>query len=105
MLRSSASVIVREASGSDCVRSEGPPEAPRLLGIFASWRLQAYGYTLAAFYAACLLYMYWLGAWLVNIKGVPIYHDFTNIWVAATQALHGKATAVYDQATQMKAQE
>ena len=91
--------------GRDRVGPEPRPEPPRLLGIFASWRLQAYGYTLAAFYAACLVYVYWLGAWLVNTSGVPLYHDFTNIWVAVTEALHGKAAAVYDQAAQMKAQE
>src|ERR1700738_978794 len=91
--------------GRDRVGPEPRPEPPRLLGIFASWRLQAYGYTLAAFYAACLVYVYWLGAWLVSARGVPLYHDFTNIWVAATEALHGKAAAVYDQAAQMKAQE
>ena len=80
-------------------------KSPRPLGIFASWRLQAYGYTLATFYIGCLVYVYWLGAWLVSASGVPLYHDFTNIWVAATEALHGKAAAVYDQAAQMKAQE
>jgi arabinofuranan 3-O-arabinosyltransferase len=94
-----------EASGSVRVGPEPRLEPPRLLGIFASWRLQAYGYTLAVFYAACLAYVYWLGAWLVNTSGVPLYHDFTNIWVAGTQALHGNAAAVYDQAAQMKAQE
>src|SRR4051812_14917083 len=55
---------------------------PGLLGIFVRWRLLAYGYTLAAFYAACLVYVYWLGVWLVNASGAPLYHDFTNIWVA-----------------------
>ena len=76
-----------------------------LLGIFVSWRLQAYGYTLAVFYTVCLAYMYWLGVWLVNAEGVPTYHDFTNIWVASTQAVHGRAAQVYDQAVQAKAQE
>ena len=94
-----------EASGSVRAGPEPRLEPPRLLGIFASWRLQAYGYTLAVFYAACLAYVYWLGAWLVNSSGVPLYHDFTNIWIAGTQALHGKAAAVYDQAAQMAAQE
>jgi uncharacterized membrane protein YraQ (UPF0718 family) len=93
------------AAGDVRAGREPRPEAPRLLGIFASWRLLAYGYTLAAFYVACLVYVYWLGAWLLNTSGVPLYHDFTHIWVAAAQALHGKAAAVYDQAAQMKAQE
>ena len=98
-------VTMSEASGSGRAGPEPRLEPPRLLGIFASWRLQAYGYTLAVFYAACLAYVYWLGAWLVNSSGVLLYHDFTNIWIAGTQALHGKAAAVYDQAAQMAAQE
>jgi hypothetical protein len=97
--------VVSELSESIEIGREPGPEAPRLFGIFTSWRLQVYGYTLAIFYVACLVYVYWLGVWLVDTGGIPLYHDFTNIWVAATQALHGKATAVYDQHEHMKAQE
>ena len=32
--------------------------APRLLGIWAPWRLRAYGYTLAAIYASLLVLLY-----------------------------------------------
>jgi arabinofuranan 3-O-arabinosyltransferase len=68
---------------------------PRLLGIFAAWRLQAYGYTVAAFYVAFFLYIYWDGLWLVNSRSVPIYRDFTNLFVAGLQALHGETGSIY----------
>jgi arabinofuranan 3-O-arabinosyltransferase len=96
---------MREAAEPLGNRTGSRGQSPRLLGIFASWRLQAYGYTLAAFYAACLMYVYCLGLWLVNSTGAPLYHDFTNIWVAATQAVNGQAASVFDQAAQMRAQE
>ncbi len=32
--------------------------APRLLGVFARWRLLAYGYTFPVFYGAFFLYLY-----------------------------------------------
>jgi len=78
---------------------------PRPLGIFAAWRLQAYGYTLAAVYAAFFMYVYWAGLWLVNSNGMPIYHDFTNMFVAGWEALHGHAASVYDPVEHLKAQE
>jgi arabinofuranan 3-O-arabinosyltransferase len=77
----------------------------RPLGIFSTWRLQAYGYTLAMFYAAFFVYAYWLGVWLLNKSGVPLYHDFTNMFVAGSEALHGKAGSVYDPVQHLKAQE
>jgi arabinofuranan 3-O-arabinosyltransferase len=64
--------------------------APRLLGIFARWRLLAYGYTFPVFYGAFFLYLYRRGLWLVNESGAPVYHDFTRFWVAGWQALHGE---------------
>jgi arabinofuranan 3-O-arabinosyltransferase len=92
--------------------SEGPParagsdrEAPRILGVFAAWRLEAYGYTLVAVYAAFFLYVYWYGMWLVNSSGVPVYRDFTNMFVAGLQALHGEAASAYDPAEHVKLQE
>src|SRR5579863_9649978 len=72
--------------------------APRLLGLFAAWRLQAYGYLLALIYAALLLSMYKVGAWLVRSNGLPIYSDFTSAWVAGVQALHGNVAPLYDPA-------
>jgi hypothetical protein len=64
--------------------------APRLLGIFARWRLLAYGYTFPIFYGAFFLYLYRRGLWLANESGAPVYHDFTRFWVAGWQALHGE---------------
>jgi hypothetical protein len=78
---------------------------PRLLGIFASWRLLAYGYTLAVGYAVFALYGCWLGVWLVNKEGVPLYHDFTCAFVAGLQALHGNIASIYAPAEFISAQE
>jgi arabinofuranan 3-O-arabinosyltransferase len=78
---------------------------PRLLGIFATWRLLAYGYTVPVFYAAFFLYLYWHGLWLVNSSGVPVYHDFTNLFVAGLQALRGETTTIYLPAEFAKAQD
>jgi hypothetical protein len=58
--------------------------------------LNAYGYTLGAFYAAFALYLYSLGVWLLNRAGVPVYHDFTCMFVAGLQALHGEVGAVFN---------
>jgi arabinofuranan 3-O-arabinosyltransferase len=78
---------------------------PRLLGVFATWRLLAYGYTFPVFYAAFFLYLYSHGLWLLNKDGMPIYHDFTNMFVAGSEALHGHAASVYDPVEHLKAQE
>jgi arabinofuranan 3-O-arabinosyltransferase len=78
---------------------------PRLLGVFAAWRLQAYGYTLAASYAGIFIYLHWLRIWLVNRKGVPVYHDFTAQFVAGFLALRGEAASVYIPLEFSKAQE
>ncbi len=67
----------------------------RPLGVFAVWRLQAYGYTLAAAYAVFVFYLYHLGVWLLNKKGVPVYHDFTCAFVAGWLALHGQIASIY----------
>jgi hypothetical protein len=71
-------------------------QSPRLLGIFAAWRLQAYGYTVAAVYAASFLYAYRLGVWLVDNSGTPRLNDFVQQWIGGTQALHGETSALYD---------
>jgi arabinofuranan 3-O-arabinosyltransferase len=76
-----------------------PRTPPRLLGVFAAWRLQACGYTLAAAYAAVFFIWYKAGVWLVDGNGVPLPKiDFTYWWVGGTQALHGEATSIYDPA-------
>jgi hypothetical protein len=69
------------------------------------WRLQAYGYTLALAYAGFLLYIYCRGIWLVNSSGVPIYRDFTNMFVAGLQAQHGQTASIYIPAQFLKVQD
>ena len=73
--------------------------AVRLLGIFAPWRLEAYGYTLAAVYALVLIGMYRHGVWLVDNIGAPLPDcDFTYWWIGGTAALRGQAASLYDPA-------
>jgi arabinofuranan 3-O-arabinosyltransferase len=81
-----------------------PERAPRLLGVFAKWRLLAYGYTFPVFYAAFFLYLYSHGLWLLNKDGMPVYHDFTNMFVAGWEALHGHAASAYDPVEHLRAQ-
>jgi arabinofuranan 3-O-arabinosyltransferase len=71
---------------------------PRILGVFATWRLLAYGYTFPVFYAAFFLYLYCRGLWLANDSGAPVYHDFAHFWVAGWQALHGETASLDGQA-------
>jgi arabinofuranan 3-O-arabinosyltransferase len=73
-------------------------KAPRILGVFARWRLLAYGYTFPVFYAAFFLYLYCRGLWLVNESGALVYHDFSRFWVAGWQALHGETASLQGQA-------
>ena len=70
----------------------------RILGIFAGWRLQAYGYALAAVYAGLLLHFYLAGAWIIDRAGMPVYSDFTDAWVAGIEALQGNAAQIYEPA-------
>jgi Glycosyltransferase family 87 len=74
------------------------------LGIFATWRLQAYGYAIAAIYAAFLISVYRAGTWLIDGTGVPVYTDFACAWAAAVQALQGAAASLYDPAEFIKVQ-
>src|ERR1700730_12413848 len=78
---------------------------PRALGIFAAWRLQAYGYALAALYAVLLVSLYKSGFWIVDSRGVPVYSDFICPWLAGAQALHGNTALLYDPAEFAKLQE
>src|SRR5271166_3238234 len=91
--------MIKPKPGSLRIEAEPHQVFPRPLGVFAAWRLQAYGYTLAAVYAAFFLYLYWLG------HGAPVYQDFTNMFVAGWEALHGHAASVYDPAEHLKAQD
>jgi arabinofuranan 3-O-arabinosyltransferase len=68
----------------------------RFLSIFAAWRLQVYGYALAAVYAASFFYAYKGGIWLVDSAGTPHLTDFTAFWIAGTQALRDNIAALYD---------
>jgi arabinofuranan 3-O-arabinosyltransferase len=70
-------------------------QAPRLLGVFAKWRLLAYGYTFLIFYVALFMYLYKHGFWLLNSSGLPVYHDFNRFWVAGLHALHGENASLY----------
>jgi len=67
--------------------------------------LQAYGYTLAAVYAGFFIYVYWAGLWLVNGSGVPVYRDFTNLFVAGLQALRGDTASIYIPAEFLRVQD
>ncbi len=71
-------------------------QRPRLLGIFASWRLEAYGYAVAAIYLALLFSAYRSGAWLAGGQGMPLYSDFTDAWVAGREALSGHTALLYN---------
>ena len=76
----------------------------RSLGIFSEWRLQVYGYAVAAIYAAFLVSVYRAGTWIVTTGWLPIYTDFACAWAAAVQALHADATALYDPVEFVKVQ-
>jgi arabinofuranan 3-O-arabinosyltransferase len=81
---------------SECLDTPGTAagsdrQPPRLLGIFAAWRLRAYGYGITIVYAYVLIHLYRVGAWIVDTEGYPHYTEFTPFWVAAVQAVHGKA--------------
>jgi arabinofuranan 3-O-arabinosyltransferase len=44
------------------------------------------------------LYLHCRGLWLANDSGAPVYHDFTDFWVAGWQALHGETASLHGQA-------
>ena len=79
---------------SDCAAG-GAEAPPHLLGILAPWRLQAYGYTLAAIYAALFVLSYREGIWLVDQRGSPIPNDYTVFLSEARQALAGNLVSGY----------
>ena len=89
-------------SGGGTLRANGDSDQrlPRLLGIFAAWRLTAYGLGIAIVYATAFVHLYRVGAWIVDGTGSPIYTDFTNTWIAGSQALHGTAASVYGSAAE-----
>ena len=85
--------------------TEADRSSPRRLGIFTTWRLQAYGYGLAALYAALLVILYKSGLWIVDSRGLPVYSDFICPWLAGVQALHGDTALLYDPVEFAKIQE
>ncbi len=93
-----------EAVQSLSIAIEPDRKFPRVLGIFAAWRLRAYGCAIAVVYAALLLKLYIGGIWLVNSEGVPVYTDFTCAWIAGSLTLHGQSALLYDPAEFVKIQ-
>jgi arabinofuranan 3-O-arabinosyltransferase len=95
---------VSDAVQSLRIGTEADRDSPRLLGILAAWRLNAYGYALATVYAGVLFILYLRGVWLVDGSGLPIYTDFACEWIAALLALHGQTGSLYDPAEFLKIQ-
>jgi hypothetical protein len=89
----------RRASGILCDR-----QSPRLLGIYAAWRLRAYSGAVVIIYAFVLCHFYRSAGWLVSPSGAPIYTDFTTCWVAGMEALHREVASLYDPAEFQKIQ-
>lgn len=87
-----------------CAGAPAGSRSARVLGFFDAARVQAYGYTLAIIYAVLLVNFYRFGAWIVDHAGAPVYTDFTTIWVAGVEALHGNAARLYDSAQFLKLQ-
>jgi Glycosyltransferase family 87 len=77
---------------------------PRLLGIFAAWRLRAYSLGIVVVYAVVFIHVYRGGGWIVTTAGAPIYTDFATGWVAGVQALRGNVAALYDPVEFLKIQ-
>jgi arabinofuranan 3-O-arabinosyltransferase len=75
-----------------------------LHSIFTASRLQAYGYAIAAIYAAFFISVYHAGVWIVDGKGLPIYTDFACAWTATLQALHSDISLLYQPAEFIKLQ-
>lgn len=94
---------------ADCDSNQGfevlvDRRSPRLLGIFAAWRLRAYSGAVAILYAFVFSQLYHFGGWLVSGSGTPIYTDFSTGWVSGVQALHGEVASLYDPAEFLKIQ-
>jgi Glycosyltransferase family 87 len=80
-----------------CATARAVRTSPRLLGIFAPWRLQAYGYAFAISYATVFFLWYRAGVWIVDTHGLPLPGiDFNYWWLGGTLALRGDVTSMYD---------
>jgi hypothetical protein len=108
--KNEAKICLFSATGNKNNSTEWSPEPlfdrppPRLLGIFEAWRLRAYSLGIATVYAVVFVHFYHGGGWIINIKGAPIYTDFTTAWVAGLQALQGNVATLYDPAEFLKMQ-
>jgi Glycosyltransferase family 87 len=100
--------MIRENKAMDGSDSSGERlfnlQPPRLLGIFAAWRLRAYSLGIAVIYAVVFIHVYLGGGWIVTSTGAPIYTDFITGWVAGVQALQGNITVLYDPVEFLKIQ-
>jgi hypothetical protein len=102
--KNEAKICLFSTTGNKNNSTEWSPEPlfdrppPRLLGIFEAWRLRAYSLGIATVYAVVFVHFYHDGGWIINIKGAPIYTDFTTAWVAGLQALRGNVATLYDPA-------
>ena len=74
------------------------PRSVPPLAFFDESRLRPYGFAVAFCYAVLVLQLYRIGGWIVDQNGVPIYMDFSTIWVAGVQALRGDVARLYDTA-------
>jgi hypothetical protein len=77
----------------------------RPFGIFSARRLQAYGCVLATVYTVLLFGLFKAGAWIVDSRGVPVYSDFIDPWLAGVQALHANTALLYNPDEFLKLQE
>ena len=80
------------------------PSPPRLLGIFAAWRLRAYSGAVAIVYLCVFSQLYRFGGWVISGSGEPIYSDFSTAWVVGVQAWQGQVAPLYDPAEFLKIQ-
>ena len=77
----------------------------RPLGVFAPWRLYAFGCVVTAIWAIGLLNLYQRGHWLADNLGVPVYTDFACAYVAGLHALQGDTASLYIPKEFLKAQD
>src|SRR3954468_17392207 len=100
-------MLQRDKVNSETERGPEPlfdRQAPRLLGIFAAWRLRAYSGAVAVSYAFVFSQLYRFGGWVVTGSGEPIYSDFSTAWVVGREAWQGLVAPLYDPVEFLKIQ-
>lgn len=80
-------------------RSPAPPRRE-----ITRWRIQVYGLLVVAAYLFLFAGLYKTGWWILDAAGRPRLSDFTPMWIAGREALHGNAAAAYDFARFVAAQ-